>query len=998
MKAEFRLPSGGRVDRSKPLVFEFDGRRYTGFQGDTLASALLANGVMLVGRSFKYHRPRGIMAAGVEEPNALVQLELGAHTEPNTRATSIELYNGLYATSQNRWPNLKYDIGAVNGWLSRLLPAGFYYKTFMWPERMWTVYEYFIRRAAGLGFAPKLADPDRYEHRYDQPEVLVVGGGPAGLAAALAASRAGRRVVLVDENPELGGSLLGDRAVINGKPGAAWVGEIAAELAESERVRVLTRTSLTGYFDYNYLIAAEQVTAHLGPQRNDTKPRQRLWKLRARQVVLATGAIERPLVFADNDRPGVMLASAVRTYQHRYGVLPGSAIVVFTNNCSAYATAIDAAGAGREVYLVDCRKRAGATVATRAREAGVNLIMGSVVAAVRYRRGIESVDVMSLGADGRSVEGSVQTIPCDLVCSSGGWNPAVHLHSQAKGKLHWLEDTHTFAPGETANTMPHDSVGACNGAFSLQQCLAEGWAAGGGAVDAAPQAAPVADDAALEPMWIVPTDHPVGEGLKKHFHDFQNDATAADLLLAQREGFESIEHTKRYTTTGMATDQGKTSNVNAIGIVAESRGVAVPEVGVTAFRPPYTPLSFGAIVGQNRRSLFHMLRKTPMHAWEEGRGAVFEDVGDWKRARYFPRSGEDMEAAVRRECRAVRDGVGLFDASTLGKIDLQGPDTAWLLEMLYTNAWQGLEVGKCRYGLMLNEHGMVFDDGVTTRLAENHYHMTTTTGGAARVMSWIEEWLQTEWPDKKVYATSVTEQWAVMALNGPRSRDLLWKLTEDDISNEALPFMAYKPVTLAGVPARLFRISFTGEQSFEINVPARYGQYAWEALVEAGRALDLVLYGTESMHVMRAEKGFIIVGQDSDGTMTPADLGMDWVVSKKKVDFLGKRSLTRSDTARGGRKQLVGLLTEDPALVLPEGAHVVSEVRDAPPMPMIGHVTSSYFSPNVDGGRSIALAVIEDGFRRKGSTVDLALIDGRAVRAKVVDPVFIDVAGVRAKS
>ncbi|MEM7376694.1 MAG: sarcosine oxidase subunit alpha family protein [Pseudomonadota bacterium] len=997
MSANYRLPTGGRIDRSRPVRFEFDGQSYTGFFGDTLASALLANGVTLVGRSFKYHRPRGILAAGVEEPNALVQLERGAYTEPNTRATSVELYDGLRADSQNRWPSLKYDIGVVNSGLSRFFPAGFYYKTFMWPERMWMTYEHVIRRAAGLGVAPKEPDPDRYEHRYDQPDLLVVGAGPAGLACALAASRAGKRVVLVDESAELGGALLGDTAEIDGKGALDWVAEVAAELAAADTVRVLTRTTLTGYFDYNYLIATEHVTAHLGPQRSDAVPRQRLWKLRAKQVVLATGAIERPLVFADNDRPGVMLASAVRTYQHRYGVLPGNAVVVFTNNDSAYATAVDAAGAGRRVTLVDCRASGGEEVTERARSAGVELVFGSAVTGVHYRGGIQGVDVMSLSADGRTVSGDVRRIDCDLVCSSGGWNPAVHLHSQAKGKLRWCDETHTFAPAETAVTMAHASVGACNGSLSLSQCLREGWLAGGGE-DGGPRAEVSPAGAALRPLWVVPTDHPVGEGPKKHFHEFQNDATAADLLLAQREGFESIEHTKRYTTTGMATDQGKTSNVNAIGIVAESRGVPVPSIGVTTFRPPYTPLTFGAVVGQNRRHLFHMVRKTPMHAWSEAQGAVFEDVGDWKRARYYPRGGEDMDAAVRRECKAVREGVGLFDASTLGKIDLQGPDTAWLLEMLYTNAWQGLAVGKCRYGLMLNEHGMVFDDGVTSRLGEHHYHMTTTTGGAARVMGWIEEWLQTEWPDKRVYATSVTEQWAVMALNGPRSRELLQKLTDDDVSNDALPFMSCTAVTLAGAPARVFRISFTGEQSFEINVPARYGRHVWEALVAAGADMDLVLYGTETMHVLRAEKGFIIVGQDSDGTMTPADLGMDWIVSKKKPDFLGKRSLSRSDTARDGRKQLVGLLTEDPELVLPEGAHIVSEVRDAPPMPMLGHVTSSYYSPNVDGGRSIAMAVVADGFNRKGNMVDLALIDGRAVRAKVVDPVFVDPAGERVKS
>ncbi len=997
MTQDNRLPAGGLIDRSRTLSFEFDGKTYTGHPGDTLASALMANGVTLLGRSFKYHRPRGLLAAGSEEPNALIQLERGAHTEPNTRATAIELYDGLNACSQNRWPSLKYDIGVVNSWLSRFFPAGFYYKTFMWPERLWMTYEHVIRRAAGLGVSPRLPDPDRYEHRHDQPELLVVGAGPAGLAAALSGARAGKRVVLVDENPQLGGSLLGSRDTIDGQSALDWVAGVRAELAEHPCVRVLTRTTLTGYFDYNYLIATEHVTAHLGPQASDDLPRQRLWKFRAKSVVLATGAIERPLVFADNDRPGILLASAVRTYQHRFGVLPGRRLVVFTNNDSAYSTAIDAASAGVAVTLVDCRDTAGDAAERGADAAGVTRMMGSAITGVSYRNGLQSVDVMALSADGTRVDGPVQKVPCDSACSSGGWNPAVHLHSQAKGKLRWLEDTHTYAPAACASTMPHSSVGACDGEFSLDQALNAGWAAGG-ATGPAPSAERVASIGALRPLWVVPCDHPVGEGPKKHFHEFQNDATAADLWLAQREGFESIEHTKRYTTTGMATDQGKTSNVNAIGILASSRGITVPEVGVTTFRPPYTPLTFGAIVGQNRRHLFHMVRKTPIHDWQADHGAVFEDVGDWKRARYYPKPGEDMDAAVRRECQAVREGVGLFDASTLGKIDLQGEDVAWLLDMLYTNAWGGLAVGKCRYGLMLNEHGMVFDDGVTTRVAENHYHMTTTTGGAARVLGWIEEWLQTEWPDKRVHATSVTEQWAVMALNGPRARAVLEALTEDDVSNDALPFMGFKEIQLAGVPARVFRISFTGEQAFEVNVPARYGRFVWEQMVAAGAAHDMVIYGTETMHVLRAEKGFIIVGQDSDGTMTPSDLDMDWIVSKKKADFLGKRSLTRSDTSRDGRKQLVGLLSEDPSLVLPEGAHVVSELRAAPPMPMIGHVTSSYFSPNVDGGRSIALAVIQGGFKRKGDWVDLPLIDGRRVRAKVVDPVFVDAAGERVKS
>ena len=499
----------------------------------------------------------------------------------------------------------------------------------------------------------------------------------------------------------------------------------------------------------------------------------------------------------------------------------------------------------------------------------------------------------------------------------------------------------------------------------------------------------------LRVLWAVPCEHPIGRGGKKHFHELQNDSTVGDIYLAAGEGFNAVEHLKRYTTTGMGTDQGKTSNLIALGVLAGIREEPAQVIGTTTFRPPYTPLTFGAVVGQNRRELFLQYRKTAMHPWHDKHGAVYEDVGDWKRARYFPQASEDMNAAVQRECKATRDAVGILDASTLGKIDLQGKDCAWLLNMVYTNAWSKLEVGRCRYGLMLNEHGMVFDDGVTTRIGEHHYHMTTTTGGAARVLTWLEEWLQTEWPDKEVYCTSVTEQWAVAALNGPAARDLLSELTDVPLDAETFPFMSVREGKVAGIPARIFRISFTGELAFEINVPAHYGLYLWEQLIQHGRKYDICPYGTESMHVLRAEKGFIIVGQDTDGSVTPGDLGMDWIVSKKKTDFVGRRSLSRSDTSKSGRKQLVGLLTEDPELVLPEGAHVVAEVKEAPPMPMLGHVTSSYMSPNLN--RSIAMALIYDGRNKMGEKVSLKLIDGRVITAAVTDTVFYDKEGIRAR-
>ncbi len=998
------LPVGNSIDRGAPLTFTFDGRQYTGYQGDTLASALLANGVRLLGRSFKYHRPRGLIAAGSEEPNALVQLETGAYTEPNTRATSIELYDGLVAKSQNRWPTLGFDVGAVNSMVARFLPAGFYYKTFMWPASMWMTYEKFIRKAAGLGVSPVDDDPDVYHSTYAHCDVLVIGGGPAGIAAATAAANGSARVLLVDENNQLGGALLGTS---DNAASLAYRDKALQALKQNNNVKILSRTTVTGYYDYNYLTAIEKVTDHLGPGNGGDAPRQRFWKIRAKQVVIAAGSIERPLVFADNDRPGVMLANAVATYINRYGVLPGNDVVVFTNNDSAYQVALDAASVGATVTVVDTRKNISAEFKASLQQQSIRLFEGHAISSVRGAKGIESVRIMGLSDDGESLHGQAWEIVCTCVATSGGWTPSCHMFSQSGGKLKYEESIAGFIPDTTRakKSCPNLSAGSCNGVFTTSECVEQGADAGLKAAAAAGKPATSTDVAAfavnetaqgaIAPLWLVPTVHPVGEGNSKHFHDFQNDVTAADIQLAAREGFVSVEHLKRYTTTGMATDQGKTSNLNALAIMANIQGVSIPEVGTTTFRPPYTPLTFGAVGGQESRELFIQERKTPMHEWHVASGAVFEDVGDWKRPWYFPQTGEDMHAAVQRETLAVRQSVGMLDASTLGKIDIQGKDAVKLLEMVYTNNWQKLAVGSCRYGLMLNEHGMIFDDGVTTRLGENHYHMTTTTGGAARVMSWLEEWLQTEWPEWEVYCTSVTEQWAVMALNGPNARALLQELTDIDVSNDSFPFMTMREGTVAGVPARIYRISFTGEQSFEINVPARYGKHLIEALAEAGKKHELVPYGTEAMHILRAEKGFIIVGQDTDGTVTPHDMDMDWIVSKTKIEYLGNRSQQRTDTSRDKRPQLIGLLTEDPTVVLPEGAHIVAEVHDQPPMPTIGHVTSSYMSPNA--GRSIALALLQDGINRKGDTVSLRLMDGTVLQALVTDTVFVDQEGARVR-
>lgn len=992
-----RLSTGGLVDRTRPLEFSFNGKTLQGYQGDTLASALLANDIHLIGRSFKYHRPRGILTAGAEEPSGLVQLGTGAHTEPNIRTTQTVLYDGLVANSQNCWPSVTADVGAINSLLAPLFPAGFYYKTFMWPPALWnSIYERVIRKAAGIGKAPVLPDPDRYDHCHAHCDVLVVGAGPAGLSAALAASRSGARVIVAEEHPMLGGCLLDESDTEASLKD--WLQASVDELEATAEVSMLPRTTAFAYYDHNYLGLLERVTDHLGPGASSHLPRQRLWKVRAKQVVLATGAIERPLAFAGNDRPGIMLSSAVRTYLNRYGVLPGKRAVVFTSNDSAYATALDLHTAGAKVTLVDVRNGATGDLVGRAEEAGIRRIEGSCLSATKGGHRVNAVEVRRLNgeADG-FVGGGTELIDCDLVAVAGGWNPTIHLHSQSRGRPVYDPERMMFLPGPPSQE--ERSAGGCAGIFGTDAVLRSGGEAGVAAASAAGFKAALPDVPALdrqhegEPriIWQVPSTKP--EAVAKRFIDFQNDVTSADIKLALREGYSSIEHVKRYTTTGMGTDQGKTSNVIALGIVSETTGQPIAELGVTTFRPPYTPVTFGAIVGANRGKLFDPVRKTPMHAWHEANGAVFEEVGQWKRPRFFSKSGEDMETAVDREVRATRQSIGMLDASTLGKIDLRGRDVPEFLNRLYTNAWSKLAIGRCRYGLMLGEDGMVFDDGVTARLAENHFLMSTTSGGAARVLAWIEEWLQTEWPELEVFATSVTEQWATVSLSGPRSRELIEELVLDvDLDPKTFPHMSVRDARIGDVPVRLFRISFTGELGYEIQIPADYGLDLWKRCLDLGERYDLTPFGTEAMHVLRAEKGYIITGQDTDGTVTPADLGMNWIVSKKKQDFIGKRSLARADIRRGDRKQLVGLLPKDPTVLLEEGAQVVADPNQALPMTMIGHVTSSYRSPEL--GRNFALAMIKEGRSLMGKTLYVPMID-RTAAVSITDPVFIDKEGVR---
>jgi len=960
-----RTPAGGRVDRSRPIRFHFDGVAYEGLAGDTLASALLANGVHLVGRSFKYHRPRGILSAGAEEPNALVTVRRDeARVTPNLRATQVELYEGLVAESQNRWPSLAFDVGRVSDFLSPLFPSGFYYKTFKWPRSAWhALYEPLIRRAAGLGRAPALADPDRYAQRFAHCDVLVVGAGPAGLAAALAAAESGARVILCDEQAEPGGSLLdGGEARIDGAAPADWAAAAIARLSADPRVRVLARTTAFGYFPHNLVGLAERLSDHLA----DVAPgalRERLWQVRAREVVLATGAIEQPLVFAGNDRPGVMLAGAARTYLNRYGVRAGTRAVVVTTHDAGLRAARDLESAGVEIAAV------------------ADLRRGATVGGTRGNLRVSAITV-----DGRSVA-------CDLVLMCGGFAPAVHLFSQSRGRLTWSDTARAFVPSATAERAR--SAGACRGTTGLAAALAEGAAAGSAAAREAGHGGAslrfsVAGDE--EPARAGPAvAQPLPGG--KAFVDFQNDVTARDLALAAREGFRSIEHVKRYTTVGMATDQGKTSNLAALGLVASTLGKPVPDVGHTTFRMPYTPVTFGSLAGFARGELFDPVRRTPMHEAAVALGAVFEDVGQWKRARYFPRPGEDMHAAVARECRAVRGACGLFDASTLGKIAVAGPDAAEFLNRLYVNDFRNLADGRCRYGILLREDGFVYDDGVIARLARDRFHVTTTTGGAARVLAMMEDYRQTEWPELAVWLTSVTEQWAVIAVQGPKAREVLAPLAAGvDLSHAALPHMAVAEGSVAGVPALVLRVSFTGELGYEVNVPASRGREAWDAIAEAGCAQGLTPYGTETMHVLRAEKGYIIVGQDTDGTATPDDAGLAWAIGKNKRDFVGKRSIERASMKDPARRQLVGLRTRDPGTVLEEGAQLVGSPGQAAPMKVIGHVTSSYASAAL--GHSIALAMLSGGRSRIGGTV-YATMPGGDIPVTVTSPVFYDPEGKR---
>ena len=993
MSKNLRVKTSNFIDETYKISFKFNGKTYYGYKGDTLASALLANNVHLVGRSFKYHRPRGIMTAGSEEPNAIVQLNNNtSRSEPNVRATEIEIYEGLEASSQNCWPSVNFDIGGINNFLSPILPAGFYYKTFMWPASFWEKYEYFIRKSAGLGKSPTKPDPDIYEHKYVHCDVLVIGAGISGIMAAKIAAKNGFKTLLVDEKPYLGGSTIyqnSEHFKINNQISSSWLDKEINEIKKIENLEIKIRTSVAAFHGYNFLLARENLTDHLSLNQRTNKTRQRLLKIRSKKVINATGSLERPLIFDNNDRPGILLSSAIEKYANLYGVACGERNVLFTNNDSAYETAMSLNQKGIHVEaIIDNREEVESKLIREAENNNIKIYKGYTVVNTHGYKRINKLSIMQLSKDGQKTIGSKIFINCDCLGISGGWTPAVHLFTQSGGKLKFREEDQVFIPDKYSSDQI--SVGSCNGEFTLDEISLS-----------VPKIVKEflkikkldfenievnsAFNKSKRNIWLLPSDKILGK--TKPFVDYQNDATAKDIKLALREGFRSIEHVKRYTTTGMGTDQGKLGNMHALGIISETAGSKMGELGTTTFRPPYTPLTFGTIVGRNVGEYFDAFRKTPIHDWHNENKAEFENVGQWKRAWYYPKNSESMHDAVQRESKAARDSAGILDASTLGKIDIQGTDASEFLNRVYTNAWSKLAIGKCRYGLMLNEDGMVYDDGVTTRIGENHYIMTTTTGGAATVMGKLEDYLQTEWPELDVYLTSVTDHFATISVCGPNSKKIISQVIPDlDLSDESFPHMSFKNTKIDNIKCRVMRISFTGEHSYEINIQASYGKSVWEKCMEVGKEFNITPYGTETMHLLRAEKGFIIVGQDTDATMTPIDLQMDWIVSKKKYDFIGKRSLYRSDTIREDRKQLVGLLTENPNEILEEGAQIVAEINKSP-VEMLGHVTSSYYSPNLK--KSIALGVVRGGKNMMGQKLIIPM-ENKQINVTVADPVFLD--------
>ncbi len=980
----FRLNNKGRINYDKPISFRFDGKIYQGYEGDTLASALMASGVRIVGRSFKYHRPRGIFSAGVEEANALVQLGLPPYEEPNVQATRVEIYQGLIARSVNAWPNAAHDLLAIVGLAKPFFVAGFYYKVFKWPS--WKFWSPVVRRMAGLGTMPKEADPDDYDHCHAHTDILIVGSGPAGLAAARAHATSGKRIILVEQNPELGGSLLYERDELDGRPALDWVADVEQRLREMDNVTLLTRATASGYYDHNLITVSERLRDHKGPGVDSHMPRERFWHIRCKQVIVATGAIERPLVFPDNDRPGVMLASAVRHYVNRYAVTPGRKILIATNNDDAYRTALDLHEAGVQVAgVVDARSYPTGDLVKAVSKAGIAIFDGHVVTGTIGRRGVKSATIAPINLNDNILAENSQTISCDVVATSGGWSPVVHLHSQSGGKLRFDEKHQCFVPREYVQD--NICIGAAGGTFDLAGCLRDG--AGKVAIDL-PKTKSI-NTGPLAPLWDIPTNldnirH------RKRWVDLLHDVTASDVALAARENYASVEHFKRYTTTGMAVDQGKTSNVNALAILGQATNRTIPQVGTTKFRPPYTPITMGAMAARSAGKLFSPLRHLPVHDWHHKHGGQMEDFGGWLRPFCYRQPGESEHDAITREVLAVRSAVGILDYSPLGKIDVQGRDAAEFLNRFYVNNVKTLKVGRARYGLMLTEHGTIMDDGVFVRLAEDHFWLTTTSGGAAGFVQWLNEWRLCEWPDMDVVITSLTTGWGTISLQGPKARDLLSRLETDiDLSRDNFPHMAVRCGILEGVAARILRTSFTGELGFEVNIPLSYVTAIWQKLMAVGEDLGITPFGIEALMIMRTEKGFIHVGADTDRSSIPDDVGFGPVARKKKDDYVGKRSLFRPDAIRDDREAVVGLKVIG-KIPLRIGGIILAPGHVTAPAPMEGRVTSSYMSPSL--GRPVALGVIKGGSKRLGERVKIYDFD-HIQEAEIVAPCFYDQKGER---
>lgn len=977
-----RLETGGRIDRDKPLSFTFNGKQYGGFKGDTLASALLANGVRVVGRSFKYHRPRGVLAAGAEECNALVTVGQGALEEPSIRATLQPLYDGLVARSQNCWPGVKFDIGRSLDYLHFLWPAGFYNKTFIWPHWHW--YEGFIRRLSGLGKLPPGNDPDHYTHHNVHCDVLVVGSGPAGLGAALAASEHGLRVVLIEQDSLLGGSMLWSEGSINGEQGSVWLEDSVRVLRQRDNVTLLTNTTASAWFDHRMVIACEMVNDRRITGESEG-PRQRLWKVHAREIVLATGAIEQPLVFANNDRPGIMLASAVQQYCNRYAVAPGKRVALATNNDSGYRVAGALRNAGIDVVaMIDSRQKLSGKAARQVRDQGMTVFHNAVPLDCRGDKGVRSVSVAKRGSPE-----TLATLQCDCIAMAGGWQPAVHLFTQARGRLRYDTSLGAFVPDETP---PHVHVaGMVAGVLSLDHALEQGREAGLAAVGDGLQVRPRTRSKNTAPLHIERAG--CGQRPDRQWIDFQYDVTLQDIDIATAENYTSVEHMKRYTTTGMSVDQGKTSNVNALLALAERTGRTPGEVGTTTFRPFYMPVTLGALAGRDRGDFYAPVQRSPLFACHEQLNARFEDYGTWRRPRVYPRNSESEQQAVAREAVAARTSVAVFDGSPLGKIEVQGPDAAEFLNRVYINNVVSLETGRARYGLMLNENGIIIDDGIFARLADDHYLVHTTSAGANRIHAWMEALLQGDWPDLDVLLTPVTSQWANVAVSGPRSRELLERLESGiDLRGNGLPHMAIATGTLDDIPVRVLRASYTGELCYELNVPADRGPALWERLLQLGEDLQPVPIGIETLTVLRTEKGYLHVGSDTDGNTTPRDIGWGHVADSKQSEFMGKRSLIRPHNVSSGRFEFVGLTPVEEGGVLTAGAHVIDVNHPGAPAPTQGYVTSACYSPNLQ--RYVGLGLVRDGSKRLGEEVNV-YDNGRVHPAQLSTPAAWDPEGDR---